>query len=171
MMERFHEELAEGRRNLRTADHIISVTHPLVKDNRLLLTAAENIFLAAKKLMAALLHYEEAFKRIPHFKEDYDSMLYWFRSKCMPIYKLSSEYRKLIEELKSLFDDHKASSVEFSRKDSFVICSDAYNVRKVTLADLKLYVSIIKRMLIDIEGVVLRYEGVFGRIQGRAKAR
>lgn len=170
-MERFHKELTEGRRRLKSADHLLSMTYPLVKDNRLLLAAAESIFLAAKQLMASLLHYETTFKRLPAFREDYDSMVYWFRSRCMPSYNLSGDYRSMMEELKSLFDDHKASAVEFSRKDCFVICSDRYRVRKITLADLKSYVGIAKRMLLDVEGVVLRYEGVFGRSPRGIKAR
>ncbi len=170
-MEKFQEELTEGRRQLRVADHLVSITYPLVKDNKLLLTAAESLFAAGKSLMASLLHYEEAFKRIPHFKDDYESMVYWFRSKCMPSYNLSRDYRVAIDSLKRLFDDHNSSVVEFSRRDSFVICSDSYNVRKVTVTQLKEYVGILRRMLLDVEGVVLRYEGIFGRSQGRAKAR
>ena len=170
-MEKFQAELVEGRRQLRAADHLVTITYPLVKDNRLLLTAAESLFSAGKSLMASLLHYEEAFKRIPHFRDDYDSMLYWFRSRCMPSYNLSRDYRVAIDELKGLFDSHKSSAVEFSRNDSFVICSDSYNVRKVTVLQLKDYVGVLKRLLLDVEGVVLRYEGVFGRGPGRAKAR
>lgn len=170
-MEGFQEELAEGRRQLRAADHFVSVTYPLVKDNRLLLAAAENLFSASKNLMASLLHYEQAFKRIPQFRQDYDSMAYWFSSRCMPNYRLSADYRAAISELKSIFDDHKSSSVEFSRKDGFVICSDSYSIRKVTVSQLKLYAAVLKRLLVDVEGVVLRYEGVFGRGPGRVKAR
>lgn len=170
-MERFQQELSEGRRKLMTADHLVSITFPLVKDNKLLLTTAENLFSAAKSLMASLLHYDEAFKRIPHFREEYDSMLYWFRARCMPYYGLSRDYGVAADDLRILLDEHKASSVEFSRKDGLVICSDSYRIRKITVTQLKSYVEILKRMLLDVEGVVSRYEGIFGRGQGRAKAR
>ncbi len=170
-MERFHEELAEGRRQLRAADHLISMTYPLVRDNRLLLSAAESLFSAGKNITLSLLHYEEAFKRIPRFREDFDSMIQLFRSRCMPNYKLSSEYNKVLGELKDLSDNHKSSSVEFSRKDCFIICSGTYSLKRVTMVQLKDYVGILKRMLLDVEGVVLRYEGVFGRGTGRVKAR
>ncbi|MBI2175859.1 hypothetical protein HYU40_00730 [Candidatus Woesearchaeota archaeon] len=170
-MERFQQELSEGRRKLMTADHLVSVTFPLVKDNKLLLTAAANLFSAAKNLMASLLHYDEAFKRIPHFREEYDSMLYWLRARCMPYYGLSRDYGVAVDDLRILLDEHKSSSVEFSRKDGLVICSDSYKVRKITVTQLKSYVEVLKRMLLDVEGVVSRYEGVFGRGSGRAKAR
>ncbi len=170
-MERFQQELSEGKRKLMTADHLVSITYPLVKDNRLLLTAADNLFGAAKNLMVSLLHYDEAFKRIPHFREEYDSMLYWFRSRCMPYYGLSREYTAATDDLRVLLDEHKASTVEFSRKDGLVICSDSYRIRKITVAQLKSYVGILKRMLVDVEGVVSRYEGIFGRSQRGTKAR
>jgi hypothetical protein len=170
-MERFQEELEAGRRQLMTADHLVSTTYPLVKDSRLLLTALENLFAAAKSLMASLLHYEETFKRIPHFREDYDSMTYWFRSRCIQRYNLSREYGVSIDELKVLADNHRTSSVEFSRNDGLVMFSDVYSFRKITPAQLKAYVGIMKRMLMDVNGVVSRYEGVFGRSSRGTKAR
>lgn len=169
-MERFQEELAEGSKLLRTADHLVSITYPLVKDNRLLLTSLKNLFDAARTLMVSLLHYEEAFKRLPRFREEYDSMIYWFRSRCLPRYGLSSDYWKVIDELKLLVDNHKNSAVEFSRKDCLVICSDNYSFKRITPVQIKSYVGVVKRMLSDIEGVVSSYEGVFGRGKGRVKA-
>ena len=169
-MERFQEELSAGRQQLMTADHLVSITFPLVKDNKLLLTAIESLFAAAKSLMASLLHYESVFKRLPRFKEDYGSMIYWFKSRCMPRYGLSSDYGAVMGELKLLHDDHRASTIEFSRKDCLVICSDTYRFRKITLLQIKSYVAVVKRMFRDVEEVVSRYEGVFGRGQGRIKA-
>jgi len=170
-MERFQEELSDGRRNLQAADHLVSMTYPLVGDARLLMAATDNLFSAARSLMASLLHYEEAFKRIPHFREEFDSMSYWFRSRCVPHYGLSREYGRVMLELKELVDSHKSSPVEFARKDGLVICSDSYNMKKITVSQVKSYVSVIKRMLIEVEGVVSRYEGIFGRRPGRAQAR
>ena len=169
-MERFQDELSAGRRQLMTADHLVSITFPLVKDNKLLLSALENLFVAAKSIMASLLHYEETFKRIPHFKEEHDSMVYWFKLRCAPRYGLSKDYSAVMDELKLLHDDHKASAIEFSRNDCLVICSDNYRFRKVTAAQIKSYVGVVKRMLLAVEEVVSRYEGVFGRGKGRIKA-
>ena len=169
-MERFQEELSAGRQQLMAADHLVSITYRLVKDNKLLLTALESLFAAAKSLMASLLHYEEAFKRLPRFKEDLDSMVYWFKSRCMPRYGLSNDYGVVMDELKLLHDEHKASAIEFSRRDCLVICSDNYRFRKITLLQIKSYVAVVKRMLSDVEEVVSRYEGVFGRGPGRIKA-
>ena len=170
-MERFQEELETGRRHLRTADHLVSITFPLVKDSRLLRTAMENLFVGAKNIMASLLHYEETFKRIPHFQGDYDTMAHWFRSKCVPYYKLSRDYGVSLDELKVLAENHKTSAVEFTRGDGLVMFSDTYNFKKITLAELKAYIGVMKRMLLDVEGVVSRYEGVFGRGPRGTKAR
>lgn len=170
-MERFQQELAEGARKLRAADHLVTITHPLVKDNRLLLAALDNLFAGVQSLMASLLHYEEAFKRIPRVRGGFVEMLHVFRTRCVPEYRLASEYGRLLGELKSLDDQHRASAVEFARKDCLVICSDTYTVRKVTVQDLKSYVVTAKKLLSDVEEVVSSYEGVFGRGKGRAQAR
>jgi hypothetical protein len=170
-MERFQEELARGRRSLQVADHVISVTYPLVGDSRLLLSSVENLFAAAKGLMASLLHYELAFKRIPHFREEYDSMLYWFQLKCVPHYNLSRNYCTVMGELKALVDGHKSSPMEFARKDGMIICSENYSIKKITGSQLKSYVASLRRMLAEVEGVVSGYEGIFGRRTGRIEAR
>ena len=170
-MERFQEELEAGRRHVHTADHLVSITYPLVKDSKLLLTAMDNLFSGARNLMSAILHYEEAFKRIPHFQEDYESMVRWFMSSCVPRYNLSRDYGVSMDELKVLAENHKSSTVEFSRGDGLVMFSDADNFRKITPSQLKSYVDVMKRLLLDVDGVVSRYEGVFGRGKGRAKAR
>ena|SRR3989338_485442 len=170
-MEVFRQELDEGRAHLRVADHLVTITFPLVMDARLLLTAVDNLFTASRKLMASLLHYEVAFKRVPVFSDDYDSICGLFRTQCMPRYNLSRDYWEVAGALKDAVDAHKASAVEFARRDNFVICSDSYSVRKVTAAQLKGYVAVMKRMLSEVEGVVLRYEGIFGRGTGRAEAR
>jgi hypothetical protein len=170
-MEDFQEEITEGRRYLRTADHIVSITYPLVQDNRLLITVLENLFHASKNIMVSLLHYEKAFKRIPNFEEEHVSMLRLFKAKCAPRHKLSEDYSGVINDIKSLFDDHKTSAVEFSRKDCFVLCSEDYSLRKVTVPQLKTYAKSMKRFLLEVEEVISDYEGIFGRRTGRAKAR
>ena len=42
-MEKFQEAREKALRNLQIADHMVSTTYPLLKDNRLLLTATENL--------------------------------------------------------------------------------------------------------------------------------
>lgn len=121
--------------------------------------------------MASLLHYEEMFKRLPKIGEDYSSRIRLFRMECVPRYSLGSGCCAVMDELKSLHDDHEASAVEFSRKDCIVVCSDRYSFRRVTAAMLKSYISVVKLMLSEVEGVVASYEGVFGRSSRGAKAR
>ena len=75
-----------------------------------------------------------------------------------------------MDELKLLHDEHRASTIEFSRKDCLVICSDNYRFRKITPLQIKSFVAVVKRMLSDVEEVVSRYEGIFGRGKGRVKA-
>jgi hypothetical protein len=42
-MEEFQELKKEARERLKNADHLITMTYPLVKDNRLLLAAIDNL--------------------------------------------------------------------------------------------------------------------------------
>ena len=66
-MEQFQIERELAKQKIKVADHIISVTYPLVKDPKLLLGVLENIHSALMHCISAILEYDRLFKRIPPF--------------------------------------------------------------------------------------------------------
>jgi len=66
----------------------------------------------------------------------------------------------MIEEIKELIMQHKKSPVEFKRKNSFVICSESYNIQSISLEKMHSYISrskVFVNMISDIidEGMQL----------------
>ena len=140
-MERVMENLNKAKRYVKVADHMLTMTFPLVKDPRMLLAVLENIFLAYTHGMGAVLYKERMFKRIPPFHETFESKFNMFRDKLVPRFNIDKAHLRSMQEIKEIVYEHKTSPVEFSRKDRFVICSNDYRMKAITVLDLKKYLA------------------------------
>ena len=60
-----------------------------------------------------------------------------FRMRCVERYSIPKEYLTLISEIKEIILKHKESPIEFRRKDKFVICSDNYDIKTISIKDIK----------------------------------
>ncbi len=160
-MEKFQKARDKALRNLKLADHMISVTYPLLKDNRLLLSATENLFLSLSNGMNAILYYDRLFKRVPPFSDTFTVKYEVFRKKCVPRYNLNMAHAMLIKEVREILVLHKKSPMEFSRRDTFVICSSDYRLKTISQKDLKNYLSKAKVFIQSMVEIVEQNEGIF----------
>jgi len=136
------EELKEkALRNAKVADHMVYVTYKLFNDPKILLAIIENIFLALSSGMNAVLIYERNKKNIPAYPENFDAKLNIFRERCADNYSIEKNHIALIGTVKEIIQAHKESPVEFVRKDKFVICSDNYRMRTLSIEQIKEYVN------------------------------
>jgi len=160
-MERFQELRDKARQNLKFADHMLTVTYPLVRDPKMLLSVLDNIFLSLTHTMGSILHHERLFKRIPHFEDNFQSKFNMFRLRITRLYNINIEYITLIQEVKDLIVEHKKSPVEFSRKDKFVICTNTYKIKTVSVDHLKKYLAKAKLFIQEASNIVSKNEGIF----------
>jgi len=162
-MEKFQELRGEARQRLKNADHLITMTYPMVKDNKLLIAAIENLYQAIELSISSVLNYERLFKRITPFHEEFQSKFNVFSQNVAPRYNIDRSYIKLIQDMSDLVRAHKQSPVEFARKDKFVIASESYELRQLTPQSVKDYVEKSKRFIQDMEIIVSQDEHIFGR--------
>lgn len=162
-MEKFQEARDKARKKLKVADHMITMTYPLVRDTRLLIAVMENLFLALTNSMASVLYYERLFKRIPPFHDNFDSKFNMFRAKIVPRYKIDTSHIHMLNEIKDIIIQHKKSPVEFTRKDMFVIASNTYNLKTISVDQIKKYIAKSKMFLEEMEGIVSKDEQIFGK--------
>ncbi len=160
-MEKFQELRDLSKKKLQLADHILTMTYPIVKDARLLLAVTENLFLSLTYSMSSILHYERLFKRVPPFPDNFNSKLDLFKSNCAQRYKIDPEHIKLIQNIKDIVVSHKKSPVEFQRKDRFVICSENYRIRSISEMELKNYISKAKSFIGNVTTIVSKNENLF----------
>lgn len=160
-MDLFKEAMESAKRNIHIADHMLSVTYPLVKDTKLLLAIVENIFLAYTNAMSSLLHYKRALKLIPPFQDNFDSKFNIFRQRCVDKYKIDRNYIIEMQNLKDIIIGHKKSPLEFVRKDRFVICSDNYKLKTINLEEIKRYLNKAKLFIEEVNNIISKNEGLF----------
>lgn len=160
-MERFQETRDFAVKHYKTADHMLFMTYPLVKDPKLLLAVTDNVFLALKNSMASILYHDRIFKRIPIFQDNFESMFNMFRYKSALLNKVDKEYITLIQDIHEIIQEHKKSPVEFSRKDSYIICSKDYEFKTISTNKLKDYLLKTKKFLRLMESIVSKNERIF----------
>lgn len=133
-MEKFFEARHNAKKYIRTADHILTMTYPLVNDPKLLLAVIDDIFLSLTNAMSILLYLERYQKLIPPFHDNFESKFNMFKMNIIDKYKLDRSYLMLIQEIKEILNSHKKSPVEFSRKDAFIICSNNYQMQTISVS-------------------------------------
>ena len=140
-MERYDGLRDVARKKIQIADHMLTMTYPFVKDPKILLAVLENVFLAMINSMGSILHFERTYKKIPPFQDTFVSKFNLFKQKCAPKFNIERHYLNTIQELREVIKEHRDSPIEFSRKDSFVICTNEYDLRTITLDSIKGYIS------------------------------
>ena len=147
-MEKFLENLQKAEKSLQTADHMIYITFPLIKDKRLLLKILEEIKKSIAHCINSILQYEYLYKRISIYK-DSRSNFRVFTEKCAPRYKITKEEINSILELWDVIEKHKESPFEFVKDNKIVILSTNLSPKIITVEKIKEFLmfgkSIIKK--------------------------
>jgi len=146
-MEKFQLLKEKSLKNYQMADHMLNVTYPLIKDTKLLMGVADNLFLAMFQSMSSILYLERLYKLVPHFQDNFESKFNLFRYRCVKRHNVPQDQIDLIQELKEIVHLHKTSPVEFRRKDRFVICTKSYQMKAITANQLKKYLNKAKSFL------------------------
>jgi len=140
------ELLTRAERSLRTADHMVYITYPLIKENLLLKKILEELNISATSTIQAIINYESLYKRIS-IQEPKASWLA-FKEKCAPRFNISQQEIQIIVELLSLAEKYKSSAMDFIRKDRLVIMNDNLRTETVNLDQLKKYLGSVKVLLL-----------------------
>jgi hypothetical protein len=159
-MEKFQEAREKAKRNLQIADHMIYMTYNLIQDPKLLVVVMENIFLALTNAMSSVLYYEKFFKRLPPFPENFEAKFALFQQTCVSKYNIDKSYVSMIRDVKDFIFEHRQSPVEFVRKDRFVICTNNYQMKAVSVDQIKKYISLSKVFLQEANRIVSKDEEI-----------
>lgn len=116
---------------MQLAEHMLISTYPLVKDQRLLLGIAGDIFSALSSgIEAFMLNKKKA------GGNDFDSLFESFRGCAKGI---NDDEFNLVVSINNIVKQHKASPVEFARKEKYVICDENYNCSEISPQSMKNY--------------------------------
>jgi hypothetical protein len=155
-MEKVLELRDKALKYLKNAEHGLTFTYPLIKENKVLLSVVNNLFLSLTSAMSSLLYYEFFYKRISLFEDKFESKFYILKNKLLEKYHLDEESLKLIRDLKDLIIAHNESPIEFSRGNKLIICSDNYELKEISPESLKNAISKTKLFIEDIIRITQR---------------
>jgi len=139
MMEIVAEQKRRAQKYISEADHLLTMTYPLVQDPKLLLVVLDKIFLSLEYAMGSLLYLERSRKEIPPFRENFDSKFNMFKLKLVRKHGIELDYIHMITEIMELLKENEQSPMSFSRKGKFVICADDYSLKTLSPEQLKKY--------------------------------
>ncbi len=158
-MENFQIILENAKKHLKVADHMTYVTFPVVKDNKLMMIVMENLFLSLSNAMTALLEYELMMRRISPYGKMFDEKFEAFRNDIQHRYNFDKEQLLMIKRIKEIVVEHKRSPIEFSKDDKFVICSNSYEMKTVTIEQMKEFLAKTKIFIEEIDYILNTKEG------------
>jgi len=161
MVEKFQEYRDRAKKKIQIADHLLSVTYPLVKDTRLLLAIVEHIFLSYTNGISAVLYHARLFKKIPPFQDNFESKFNLFKEWCVHNHNIDRDYINEILQIKEILVQHKKSPVAFARKDKFVICADNYRMKTISVNEISNYLNKAKIFIQAMDNIVRENEGIF----------
>jgi len=155
-MERFQISKQNALQRIKAADHMLTQTYPMIRDARILLSVVNNIYQALEHCVSAVLYYDRLLRKIPPFHDNFESKFHVFRNASAMHHNLTG-YIPLISAVKEIEERHKSSAVEFSKKDSFVICDENYQYKVINAESLKKLLNEAKRLYVEIEKITKSY--------------
>jgi len=153
-MEKFEIALERAKKEIRLADHMMSVTFKVVQDPKLLLSVVERLNRVLQSTVESIVQYERLYKRIPPFQDSFESMFSTFKVRITRRYDINIEYITLIQEIQDILRQHKESPVEFRKSDKFIICSENYRIRTISADHIKKYIEKAKVFIKEAEHMV-----------------
>jgi hypothetical protein len=138
-MEKYEEFFIIAKEKIQVADHMITMTFPLVKDPKILFLSLQNIFLSMTSAIKGILTYERLNKRIPPYSDTFEGRILALND-CSTRYGITKKHIAIVRNIRDIITEHQQSPVEFTRDGKFVICSPTYKMKILSLEELKAYI-------------------------------
>lgn len=127
----------EEARRIQVADHMLTMTYPLVKDPKLLIAVLNNLVQSMDLSMQRTLRQEG----IPHTD---DTRLTAYKRYIARKRGVPQETLRAYEEMTATLTEHDKSPVAFRRNEKFVICNEGYKLRTLTPETTKKFITLAK---------------------------
>ncbi|MBS3169069.1 hypothetical protein J4210_01165 [Candidatus Woesearchaeota archaeon] len=157
-MEKYLEAIGRAKFQYDAAFHLLTVTHPFLKDPKILLAVLSNIHQSMEYSINAILSYERQLQLVPHFLDDFQSKFNLFRYKSVRRNKIDPELVQAIDIVQTLLLLHQRSLIEFRREDRLMICDKDFTIQQVTVPDIRRYLDANKALIQTAERIVNRKE-------------
>jgi hypothetical protein len=129
------------------AFHLLNVTFPFVKDPKLLMGVISNILSSLEHAMDAILAYERQLRLVPNYSNEFLNKFNLFRYKCVRRNKIPQKFINMIIDLKEIETLHRKSPISFQRGNKYILASQNYQLKVISIGDIKNYLNQTKEFL------------------------
>lgn len=147
----YEESLQKARKSIEFADHMVYITFPLVKENKLIIKILVEIEHSLKALISSILQYENYYKRISLYKNPALNLQTFIRLATK--YSLTTEEISQIKEILLLAKKHEKAELEFTKSGKFIIMVNS-SAFSISLEKIKSYLYTIKNILRKAESII-----------------
>ncbi len=147
-----HPKIEEANKFLKIADHMVYITFPAMKEQRLLIKILEQIHKAQKAMISFILDNEYQGKRIRLYAEPQVNFKTFLS--CAPKYGIKEPHLDSIKKTASIIDMHIKSPMEFVKQDKLVIMSEGMQMESITHEQVKKHLIQSREMLKSIENQI-----------------
>ncbi|MBR9679308.1 MAG: hypothetical protein GON13_03500 [Nanoarchaeota archaeon] len=154
------EELAEARKELKLADHMVYVTYKLLNDRKIMLSVARHINSALNNTIFAFLKNELRFKRIYHLPENEHLRLKYFLRDYSEQFALNFEGEEMIIKLDNL-RSMKSGGYNIQEGSVIHIVNGCLRVETLSVNMIKKYLSNARELINNIEKLVRTDYGTY----------
>lgn len=146
-MEKYQEYLQQAERKIKTADHLIYMTFPIVQDKKMFLTVLSEVNNAVLLIMDSILQHDYLYKQI-ELSKDAKTNFRTFTTKCAQSYNINDNELTIIIEILSLAEAHRKSAMEFLKNDKVIILSDTLQPQTLSLEKIKQFLIVTKEIFL-----------------------
>lgn len=145
-MQKITENLETAANLIKTSDHLIYLTFPLLQDKRILLKATSRIKESINICINSILKYEYLKKNIRLYKDPKKNFKI-FKDSCSKKYQIIDQEIKEIIELFEITSHQEKSVVEFMKNEKVIILSEHMEKKEISLEKAKSFLHLAKSFL------------------------
>jgi hypothetical protein len=148
------EEIANARKELKLADHMVYVTYKLLNDRKIILSVANHVSKATNTAIFAFLENERRFKRIYHLPENERLRLMYFLRDYSEKFALDMDVEEMIIKLDNLRLMKSTDGYNVQKGESFYFVNGGFKVETVSVKMIKKYLSNARELINKIERII-----------------
>ncbi len=139
-MDKLQQYVKEATQSIDIAYHLLTRTYPLAEDSKILLSVLKSIYTSHEKIFLAVLDNE--FLR-PKISPTASFIIKYDRFKQLVLEKklLEKEELSVFKEIEQLWNEHKESTVEFTKDNNVIMADEDFKIQKLSEEQLKKYIS------------------------------
>jgi len=143
-------DLADARKELKLADHMVYITYKLLNDKKIIISVANHVCNALNKAIFAFLENEKRYKRIYHLPENKQLRIMYFLRDYSEQFRLSLDDEEMITKLNNL-NNLSSGSYNVERGDEIHIVNGSFKVETLSIVLVKRYLESAKLLINKIE--------------------